>query len=156
MHDASPSTDLTARIRRLAEEAAEPAGLYVVDVRVRGQKGSRVIEVYVDSDEGPGLDDLAELSRELGFLLDTEDVVQGRYHLNVSSPGADRPLTLPRQYRKHVGRPLRVNTGEGEDRRTRTGTLIGLTDEAIELDVDGTPETIPFEAIAEARVQLPW
>lgn len=155
-HPSQTPNDLAARLRRLAEEVAAPAGCYLVDVHVRGQRGSRVLEVYFDSDEGLGLDDLAELSRELGFLLDTEDLVQGRYRLDVSSPGAERPLTLPRQYRKHLGRPLRVTTGEGQERRTRTGTLAALSEEALELDLGDRRERIPFEDVREARVQLPW
>lgn len=149
-------TDLRARVHALAEEVAAATALFVVDVEVRGQKGSRVLEVYVDSDEGVGLDQLADYSRDLGFLLETEDVVAGRYNLNVSSPGANRPLRLPRQYRQHVGRLLRVMTGEGEDRQTRTGTLTAVRDEGLELDVEGTPEFVAFEDVAEARVQLPW
>lgn len=145
---------LHARIRGLADEVAEDRDAYVVDVQVRGQKGSRVIEVFVDSDAGMGTDDLARVSRDLGFLLETEDVVKGRYNLNVSSPGADRPLVLPRQYAKHVGRTLAVKVGDGAT--TRTGTLTAVRDESFDLDLNGQTETIAFADVADARVQLPW
>jgi ribosome maturation factor RimP len=152
----TPPTDLAARVRALAEDVLADRAAFVVDVEVRGQPGSRVLDVYVDTDQGIGLDELAEISHDLGFLLETEDVVKGRYHLNVSSPGANRPLRLPRQYRQHVGRPLRVVTGDAEARRERTGTLTAVSDDAFELDVEGQPETVAFAAVTEARVQLPW
>ena len=150
------NTGLRARIRGLADEIATDRDAYVVDVEVRGQKGSRVIEVFVDSDGGVGTDDLAGLSRELAFLLDTEEIVKGRYYLNVSSPGADRPLVLPRQYAKHVGRTLAVTTGSGDEATIRTGTLAAVRDDAFDLDVGGEMHTIAFADVAEARVQLPW
>lgn len=150
------NSDLRSRIHALADEVAADGEAYVVDVQVRGQKGSRIIEVFVDADGGVGSDDLARLSRDLAFLLDTEDVVKGKYYLNVSSPGADRPLTMLRQFKKHVGRLFRVTTpGEGEP-IVRTGTLVAVHDDAIELDVDGTAEVVAFADVTDARVQLPW
>lgn len=147
---------LHARIRALADEAVSETELYIVEVEVRGQKGSRVIEVFVDADEGAGLDDIARLSRDLEFLLDTEDVVIGRYTLNVSSPGAGRPLVLARQYRQHIGRPLKVTTETPDGPNARTGTLTAVAEDDFELDVDGTPERIAFADVTDARVQLPW
>ena len=150
------NTDLRSRIRALADEVAADAGVYVVEVEVRGQKGSRIIEVFADADDGAGLDDLAKLSRELEFLLDTEDVVKGRYTLNVSSPGADRPLRLPRQYHQHVGRLLKVTTETPDGPHARTGTLTAVHDDAFELEVDGQTERIAYDDVTDARVQLPW
>ena len=149
------NVDLTGRIRALADEVAPDRDAYVVDVKVRGQKGSRIVEVFVDADDGVGSDDLAALSRSLAFLLDTEEVVKGKYYLNVSSPGADRPLVLPRQYRKHIGRTFEVKT-EG-DEAGRTGTLVAVNGEdSFDLDVDGETVTIPFDDVEEARIKLPW
>ncbi len=147
------NTDLRGRIRALADEIAEAEGFYVVEVNVRGQKGSRILEVFVDGDDGIGTDDLARLSRSLAFLLDTEEVVSGKYYLNVSSPGADRPLLLPRQYPQHVGRAFEVTTHDGT---VRTGTLAAVGDEHVEIETGGRTERVAFADVAEARVRLPW
>lgn len=161
----SPPTTLTpvaARVRALAEEAVGGTALYVVDVAVRGSEGNRVVEVYADADAGAGLNDLAELSRRLSFALDAEDVVPGRYRLDVSSPGADRPLVLPRQFRRHVGRALRVSygpvAGDPGEEVTATGTLAAAGPDALRLDVAGQdkPAEIPYAAIRDARIVLPW
>ncbi len=150
------NADLRTRLRALADEVAEDAGFYVVELHVRGQKGSRIIEVFVDGDEGIGTDDLASVSRSLGFLLDTEGVVSGKYFLNVSSPGADRPLVLLRQYPKHIGRSLKVTTEASDEPMVHTGTLTAVHDDAFDLDINGETERIAFADVTDARVQLPW
>ena len=151
-----PQTDsLADRVRAFAEEAAADTDLYVVGVEVRGFQGSRVVEVFVDSPDGAGSDDLARLSRSLGFTLDTEDLIKGRYRLDVSTPGADRPLEDRRQYPRHVGRELAVTYEAGEDQLvTVQGELTAVGDDTITLDGESAP--IPFDAVREARVVLPW
>ncbi len=153
---APPADPLADRVRALAEEAAADTDLYVVDVEVRGFQGSRVVSVFADAEEGAGADDLAALSRSLSFLLDTEDLVKGRYRLDVSSPGAERPLTDRRQFPQHVGRTLAVTfERDGDQVVTAQGELLAVTDDGLTLDAAETAP-IPFDAIREARVVLPW
>ena len=127
----------------------------MVDVEVRGFQGSRVVEVFVDGEAGAGSDDLTALSRSLAFLLDTEDFIKGRYRLDVSTPGADRPIADPRQYPQHVGRTLALSVDrEVEELVTVQGELVAIEDGALVLDGETAP--IPFDAIRDARVVLPW
>ncbi len=151
-----PLTDtLEQRVRALAEDAVADLDLFVVEVEVKGFQGSRVVSVFVDSETGAGADDLARLSRSLGFVLDTEDVVKGRYRLDVSTPGAERSLADARQYRRHVGRDLRVTFEAGQDQLvTAQGELTAAGADGITLD--GTDAPISYDSIREARVQLPW
>ncbi len=151
-----PATSAFAdRIEALAVEAAADADLFVVGVEVRGFQGSRVVEVFVDSEAGAGSDDLTALSRSLGFLLDTEDVVKGTYRLDVSTPGAERPLVDVRQYARHVGRTLALSVERAEGELvTVQGELVSVDDQALVLDGETAP--IPFDSIREARVTLPW
>jgi ribosome maturation factor RimP len=116
-----------------------------------------VIEIFVDSDRNIDIDTLASLNREIGFLLEAGDVIEGRYNLNVSSPGLDRPLTMPGQYRKNTGRPLRIKMRHPEGTKTIKGTLTKVSDDAIELKLaNGEEYRIPFDAIEESKVVLPW
>ena len=149
---------LEDRIKAIVEEVLTDPRLFVVEVVVRGVRGSRVVEVYIDGDEPVGVDRLAELSREIGFLLDTGDVIDGRYRLQVSSPGLDRPLASPRQFPKQVGRRLRVKVDDGADgAKTVEGELLTATDEAIELGLPGGGSLhLTYDKIRDARVVLPW
>jgi ribosome maturation factor RimP len=150
---------IAARVRTLTEEVIDGTSYFIVDVDVRGHKGTRVVQLYLDADDDFGHDDLSEVSREVSFLLDVEDVIDGGYKLEVSSPGIKRPLALPRQYPKNVGRTLRVKyTDEDGTTQTVVGDLLAAEGKAIELDdpSTGTPLVIPFDAIEEARIELPW
>lgn len=152
-------TDNRSRVARFAEEVLGDDDLYLVDVVVRGRKGSQVVEVYVDGDEGVGVDDLARLSREIGFLLETEDVIKGKYNLNVSSPGEDRSLKLPRQYRRHVGKPIDVQvSGSGDEAQSLvSGVNRGVDGDVLRLESDnGEQISIPLDTVESAKVKLPW
>jgi len=145
------------RVRGLTEEVIVGTDYFLVDVDVRGHKGTRVLEVYVDSEEEMGHDDLALISKEVGFLLDVEDVVDGSYKLELSSPGIKRPLTMPPQYRKNVGRTLRVRFEDEDAEEIVVGDLKDANDEMIELELPSDERLrLPYAAISQARVELPW
>lgn len=145
------------RVRALTEEVITGTSYFLVDVEVRGHKGTRVVEVYVDSKEEFGHDDLAVISKEIGFLLDVEDVVDGSYKLEVSSPGIKRPLTMPQQYQKNVGRTLRVRYETDGNEEIVVGDLTSADDTEVELELASEERLqLPYHAITQARIELPW
>jgi ribosome maturation factor RimP len=149
--------EIAERVRALAEEVLAPTDHFLVDVEVRGHPGTRVVEVYVDSSGDPGLDDLAEVSKEIDFLMEMEDTVDGSYKLEVSSPGAKRPLTDPRQYRKNVGRGLRVKYRPGGDKKRIEGELTDATDDDFEITKpSGETRRVAYDEVEEAKLKLPW
>jgi ribosome maturation factor RimP len=149
---------ITGRIGPFLETLLTPGGFFVVDITMRGVKNERVIEVFIDGDQGVTTAACTEISKALSKELD-ENVLKGEgYTLTVSSPGLDRPLKFPRQYAKHVGREilLRVRSGSGDTRIE--GTLVGAGDKAISVEVLGgkAPAEIPHAAILEARIKPRW
>ena len=145
------------QVRALTEEVIAGTSYFLVDVEVRGHKGTRVVEVYLDSKEDFGHDDLAVLSKEVGFLLDVEDVVDDSYKLEVSSPGIKRPLTMPQQYQKNVGRTLRVRYKSDGDEEIVVGDVMAADDDEVELELpSGKRLQLPYNTITQARIELPW
>lgn len=151
---------LTAAVRESIERILDGTSYYLVDVSVRGWPGTRSVEAYIDDDEGMTLEATTELTHEIRFVLDADEIFADDYTLHVSSPGADRPLMHPRQFSKHVGRRLLVDfTPEnGEEARQLSGELIAANEEQITLKDPGTGEEteIPHGTIREATVELPW
>lgn len=130
------STNTLEHIRRIAEPVIEQAGVYLLDVEILPEDG-KTIWLYVDSEQGDvSLDICTRLSREISFLLDAHEVVSGAYRLNISSPGLDRPLRDIRQYRKNIGRTIRIRL-QATDRPDVLGILTSA--ESDTLTVTPTP-----------------
>lgn len=149
---------VSKRVREITEEVIGGSPLFIVDVDVRGRKGSQVVNLVLESDEALDVAMLARISREVEFLLDAEAVMPDKYTLNVSSPGLDRPLTMPRQYRKNVNRTLRVHfrKADGSGNAEVVGTLKAAEDDAIVVSSDGAEHRIAFGQIIWTKVVLPW
>lgn len=145
---------VTQRVWELAEPLALAQGLELVDVQYRPETGRLVLRLLIDRPEGRvTLEELARVSRELGDLLEAHDAVPGRYHLECSSPGVNRPLLRQAHFLRAVGQRVRVHTREAlEGRRRFRGTLEAVTAEAITLRDGETPVVIPVPAIERANV----
>lgn len=140
---------------RLAEELVAPMlalglDLEAVDVSAAGKR--RVLRVAVDKDGGVTMDEIAEATREVSRVLDERGLMGERaYTLEVSSRGVDRPLTLPRHWRRNVGRLVKVAVA-GEDEVT--GRLLAADEEGVELDVAGSPRRVALSQVTKAKVQI--
>ncbi|MFT5514084.1 MAG: ribosome maturation factor RimP [Rhodothermales bacterium] len=141
------------RIRNIVDTVVPGDEVYIVDIEIKGSAGTRLVEVFLDSDNGVKVGELARISREVGFLMESEEIMSGPYRLDVSSPGAERPLRLMRQYAKHIGRTLAVKMQGGEEVR---GLLSRAEDGVVTLEVDKAETALAFDRIQEAKVVLPW
>ena len=146
---------VTQRVWELAEPLALAAGLELIDVQFRPEGGRIVLRLLLDRpDGGVILDELARVSRELGDVLDAHDAVPGRYQLECSSPGINRPLLRAAHFARAVGERIRVQTREPiAGRRHFRGTLKTVETDGISVsDPDAGAVTIGFTAIEKANV----
>ena len=99
------------KVREIAERVAASSGLEVVEVELRGGGKARMLRIVIDKPSGVTHEDCANLSREVGTILDVEDAVPGgSYTLEVSSPGLDRKLTRPADYERFAGSRVKLTT----------------------------------------------
>jgi ribosome maturation factor RimP len=99
------------RVREIAERVATSTGLEIVEVELRGGGKARMLRVFIDKPGGVTHEDCANLSREVGTILDVEDVIPGAsYLLEVSSPGLDRKLIRPADYERFTGSRVKLTT----------------------------------------------
>lgn len=152
------STTQSERVRGLLEPLVAARDLDLEEIEVTPAGKRRVLRIVVDSDEGVQLDECAELSREASQVLDDSDVMGGApYTLEVTSPGADRPLTELRHYRRAVGRLIKAQLHEGGELVAR---ITDMDDDGLDLEVPGvkgrkpTARRVSFDEIAKARVEL--
>lgn len=129
-HRPQVTTDTKENIKSIAESVIEQAGLFLLDVEIESTDG-KTVWLNVDSESGGvSLDICGRLSKEIGFLLDAHETISGAYRLNISSPGLDRPLSDIRQYRKNIGRTIRIKPLDS-NQKDLLGTLISVQDDAI-------------------------
>lgn len=130
--------------------AALGVDLEAVELSSAGRR--RMLRVAVDKDGGPTMDDLADATREVSRLLDDSDVMgEQPYTLEVSSRGVDRPLELPRHWRRNVDRLVRADLADGS---TVTGRVLAADEDAVTLDVAGAARRVPYADVRRARVQV--
>ncbi len=99
------------KVREIAERVATSSGLEVVEVELRGGGKARMLRIVIDKPSGVTHEDCANLSREVGTILDVEDAIPGgSYTLEVSSPGLDRKLTRPADYERFAGSRVKLTT----------------------------------------------
>lgn len=147
------------RTRRLVEPVLERDGYDLVEVEWLREGGRWVLRLYIDRPGATvGIEDCQAVSRTVEPILDVEDFIEPSYHLEVSSPGVDRPLRKALDFdrfsgqRAHVKAFGPIETGTGP-RKNWTGILRGFRDGAVEIEVDGKLHRIPLARIAKANLE---
>ena len=147
---------LTQTILQLIEEEIRDTAYFVVSHQSNANESS--IKIYVDGDQGMDIGYCARLSRRVSAQLDEMDTGEARFRFEISSPGADKPLLMPRQYGKHIGRQLLVETNNGQ---SILGKLQAVNEEDIALEVRPDPKKpkkeekqIAFGDIKQSTVQI--
>lgn len=141
-----------AQIEAELDDPLRALGLDIeaVDITPAGKR--RILRVAVDKDGGVTLDEVAEATREVNRVLDGSDVMgEQPYTLEVTSRGVDRPLTLPRHWRRNTGRLVKVTTTDGA---TVTGRVVEHGEDGATLDVGGERRVLAYADVAKALVQV--
>lgn len=145
---------LEDRLAELLTEAVEALSLELWGIEYRAGEGRGLLRVYIDAADRPvTVDDCEAVSRAIAPLLDVHDPIASAYTLEVSSPGLDRPLYRPDQYRRFVGEQAKVEliVPEGGRRRWQ-GRIVSANDHAVELEIDGESRQFPFDQIHKAKI----
>jgi ribosome maturation factor RimP len=155
--------DIAALAQALAARVAGTHGLEVFDVQYRREAGGMLLRVQLDrpgpaatAEDSVSVEDCARVSRELSALLDVEDLVPVEYTLEVSSPGLDRPLRKPDDYRRFAGRRAKIVMREAVDGQSFfKGRLAGLDGAVVLIDGDdGRPHRVPLDVITRAHLEV--
>jgi ribosome maturation factor RimP len=147
----SKASDRDSLVRLLAP-VVEARGLDLEDVVVTPAGKRRLLRVVVDQDGGTSLDTVAAVSTAVAAALDDSDAMGATpYVLEVTSPGVDRPLTLPRHWRRNRTRLVTVATAEST---SLAGRLVEVDDDGIGVESDGVLTRLAWDRVASGRVQV--
>lgn len=149
---------LEMQLRRMVGPLLADRGLELVEIAIKGATGRQVLRLDIDraGTRGVGLADCQRVSQLLGEVLDGADLIHGRYVLEVSSPGLDRPIRSADDIRRNTGRRVVVTSrGEDGERLLHHGRLLGCHDGQLRLEGDDEDEVrIPLERVVSARQEV--
>ncbi|QSB06244.1 ribosome maturation factor RimP [Natronoglycomyces albus] len=142
-------------VKAVVTPVVEQAGFDLEELTVIKAGRRLLVRVLIDGDGGVTLDDIAEVSREASKALDAGENTGGlfaeaSYTLEVSSPGVDRPLTLPRHWRRNIGRLVEVSLGGDKVQ----GRIVAADERGIELEVAGRVRAATFAELGAGKVHI--
>jgi ribosome maturation factor RimP len=147
------SVDVEALVRPVVEQA----GYELVELSYGGAGGRRTLRVTVDRPAGLDLEAIAALSEKIARRLDLEDFGAGRYELEVSSPGIERPLHTPAHFARFVGSQVKVKTAAPVDGSlVHHGVLVASDETGIVVEVEGVTRHVAYADITSARTVADW
>lgn len=144
-------------IRKDIEELIRPVltdlGITLWGAEYFPQGAHSILRVYIDKENGVTLDDCAFASKQINSILDVEEVLKGRYFLEVSSPGISRPLFTLNHYELYKGKEIEVKLNTAiNNRRKLRGIIISINGETIQLSAEKELFDIPLAHIAKANL----
>ena len=144
------------RVREISKEAAEKGGCEFVHFETAGTKRSPVLRVYIDKAQGVSVEDCADVSREIEARLDSEDIIPTKYVLEVSSPGLERELYTIEDFRRSVGKLVKVRaTTEVDGSKTIIGKIVGVEENDIRLEIRGGEAVLlPYSSVTKANLKV--
>jgi ribosome maturation factor RimP len=144
------------KIENLLRPEIEALGAQFIEFSIRGERTGKVVELFVDTDEGITAEKCVEISRRVSPILDGLDEFQGKYNLIVSSPGIDRPLKFLKQYERNIGRTISVKMKSGSSGKIE-GELLEVSKNGIIVKNEkGNSQEISFSDISEAFIRPRW
>jgi ribosome maturation factor RimP len=116
-----------------------------------------LLRMYIDAEDGIGLEDCEKVSHQVSGILDVEEAIHGQYTLEVSSPGLDRPLFTLDHFRQYLGQTVKLRLSSPvEGRRKFNGVISAVEDDAVVVTVENEPVTLPWNLIEKANLVPEW
>ncbi len=145
-------------VEKLVFPILEEEGMELVDIeyKIGRGRGRGILRLYIDKPDGVKIDDCERVSKRIDSILDKSDIIGGRYLLEVSSPGLDRPLKKEEDFKRFIGRLIKVKTFSPIDnQKTFVGTLKDYKEEVVTLEIkEGKIIEIPMKDIAKANLEI--
>jgi len=143
----------SVKLTNLLQPLVEDLGYEFVGLEHGSNPKNPVLVVYIDKPDGIAVQDCEKVSREVAALLDVEDPIPGHYSLEISSPGLKRPLFTLAHFEQFVGEIAKISLyAPQEGRRKFNGEILGVVDEQVKLEQDGTEVLLELGNIAKARL----
>ena len=148
-----PESGLRDSLQDLLRPGVEALGFELVGIDFQPREKNSLVRLYIDSEQGISLENCEAVSRQVSGILEVDDPISGRYTLEVSSPGLDRPLFEIAHFKKFIGKKSRIKMIVDVDgRKNFTGIIQSVSDTGVTLLVDDSEFELVFDDIKSARL----
>ena len=155
--------EFVAKIQETVHWAIENTDFKIVEIGIKTAQNRKIIAVYLDSEHGISIDQCKDFSRKIGDKIEADNMIDGEYILEVSSPGIERPIKEDWQFRKNIGRDILLNyTSSDKTVKECKGTIENIVEDKLHLKIKGKKKNesetlvIPLARIHSAHIQLKW
>ena len=146
-------TNLEMRLTEMLEPSVEALGFELLGIEFIRAGNHSTLRIYIDHENGISVDNCADVSHQASAILDVEDPISTEYHLEVSSPGMDRPLFKAAHYEEVVNETGNVRLNVPQDgRRNFKGTLVSVEGDMINVEVDNQVYSLLIDNVAKANL----
>lgn len=145
---------MNEKLRKTISEVIEKENYELVDAEYVFENGKNILRIYIDKNGGISHADCEYISERVGFMLDSDGIINESYFLEVSSPGLDRKLTKESDFKRFTGKEAKIklkNPLNGQ--RNFSGTIAGLENRNVIISLNSEKIFIPFDDIAVARLK---
>ncbi len=153
MEKQHPMESIEERLKELAGSVFASQGFELIDASVKGGGGRRLLQLVADREGGITVDDCSRLSHALSSLLDQDGLFDSPYRLEISSPGLDRPLRSEGDFKRVLGRDVRVETTE---KKQAIGRLSRVDQGRIWIETEDGTVDLPLPSVVNAKIKLKW
>ena len=141
------------KLNELLQPLVEDLGYEFIGIEYNPNPKHSLLRIYIDHENGVGIQDCETVSRETAALLDVKDPIRSHYNLEVSSPGLDRPLFTPAHYSEFTGYEVQINLYAPQDgRRKFAGPILSAGESSVNIEQDGSEVTLEYDNIAKAKL----
>ncbi len=148
-------SNIEEKTTALAEPVAESHGMELVDVEFKREPTGWVLRIFVDKEGGVNLDDCSLISREVGTVIEVEELIEQHYTLEVSSPGLTRRIKKLADFDRFKGKSIRLKCFEAIDgSKNMNGKLLGIEGDNVILEKDGKEFKVLYKNIAKANLEF--
>jgi ribosome maturation factor RimP len=143
---------LQLQLKNIAQETSERLGFIFIDTVFRGNDRNIIFQILIDGEKGLSADDCAVVSRTVDDIIYNENLISSKYVIEVSSPGADRPLQDLRQYPKHINRKFEIKYTDNNETKNLKAKLIRVEGDLLIFDTGKEETSVNFNNIDKAQV----
>lgn len=152
---AGNTTSQASRVESLISPITDDFGCELVDV----EYNNGVLKVVIDEPDGLNSQTLVDVTKAVSRMIDAEDPINGRFTLEISSPGVERPLKKPHHFQRSIGETVAIKTTPevliAGERRVE-GVLVTADETTVSVEVDGESHSLRYEHIRTARTVFDW